>query len=264
MNKHGIITPEVIKMPRQARKKSESGIYHIMLRGINHQVLFEDEEDREKFLDTIKYYKQKQEYQILGYCLMDNHIHILMKEGKEPIANTMKRIGVSYVYWYNWKYKRRGHLFQDRYKSEPIEDDQYLLSVLRYIHQNAITAGIEKEISRYKWSSYNEYVGIPKIVDRAFVLGMFSENEKLAKERFAKYMIENGGNKISIEEYKRLTDREAREKIQKIIDMTFAEIQQLDKEKRDEIVRKLKDIEGISIRQLARITGLTINVIARA
>jgi putative transposase len=254
----------VSKMPRQARKKSESGIYHIMLRGINQQVLFEDEEDREKFLDTIKYYKQKQEFQIFGYCLMDNHVHILIKEGQEPIANTMKRIGVSYVYWYNWKYKRKGHLFQDRYKSEPIENDQYLLSVLRYIHQNPITAGIEQEISRYNWSSYHEYVGVPKIVDTAFVVGIFSENEKLAKENFTKYMLEISSNMISIEEVKRLTDNEAREKIHRNVDMTFAEIQRLDKEKRDEIIRRLKDIDGISIRQLARITGLTVNVIARA
>jgi putative transposase len=251
-------------MPRQARKKSESGIYHIMLRGINRQVLFEDEEDKEKFLDTIRQYKQKKDYKILGYCLMDNHAHILIKEGNEPIANTMKRIGVSYVYWYNWKNKRRGHLFQDRYKSETIEDDQYLLSVLRYIHQNPKNAGIEQEISRYKWSSYNEYIGIPKIVDTAFVLGMFSKNEKLAKGDFARYMAENGSSKISIEEEKRLTDNEAREKIQRIIHMTFAEMQQLDKEKRDELLRRMKDIEGISIRQIARITGLTVNIVARA
>ncbi|MDT8903390.1 transposase [Anaeroselena agilis] len=251
-------------MPRQARKKSESGVYHIMLRGINRQVLFEEEEDKAKFLDTIKQYKTKKEYKILGYCLMDNHAHILIKEGNEPIANTMKRIGVSYVCWYNWKNKRRGHLFQDRYKSESIEDDQYLLSVLRYIHQNPMNAGIEQEISRYKWSSYNEYVGVPKIVDTAFVLGMFSENEKLAREEFARYMVESGGSKISLEEDKRLTDNEAREKIQRHINMTFAEVQQLDKEKRNEILRKMKDIEEVSIRQIARITGFTVNVVAKA
>lgn len=251
-------------MPRQARKKSESGIYHIMLRGINRQVLFEDEEDKEKFLDTIRQYKQKREYKIIGYCLMDNHVHILIREGNEPIANTMKRIGVSYVYWYNWKNKRSGHLFQDRYKSEIVEDEQYLLSVLRYIHQNPINAGIEQEISRYKWSSYNEYVGKPKIADTALVLGMFSENEKLAKEDFARYMAESVGSKISIEEDKRLTDNEAREKIQRNIDMTLAEMQQLSKEKRDEILRRIKDIDRISIRQIARITGFTVNVVAKA
>jgi putative transposase len=251
-------------MPRQARKKSASGIYHIMLRGINRQVLYEDEEDKEKFLDTIRQYKQKNDLKILGYCLMDNHVHILIKEGNEPIANTMKRIGVSYVFWYNWKYKRSGHLFQDRYKSEVIENDEYLLAVLRYIHQNPVSAGIEQEMSRYKWSSYNEYVGASKIIDAAFVLGIFSENEKLAKEGFARYMEETGISKISIEEEKRLTDNDAREKIHRDIDVTFAEMQQLGKEKRDEILRKMKSIDGISIRQIARITGFTVNVVAKA
>lgn len=105
---------------------------------------------------------------------------------------------------------------------------------------------------------------MPKIVDTAFVLGMFSENEKQAKEQFARYMAESGGNKISIEEDKRLTDTEAREKIQRNIDMTYAEMQQLGKEERDEILRRLKDIGGISIRQIARITGFTVNVVAKA
>ncbi|WP_198543854.1 transposase [Petroclostridium xylanilyticum] len=89
---------------------------------------------------------------------MNNHIHLLLKEGKEAISQAMKRIGASYVYWYNMKYERYGHLFQDRYKSEKVEDDKYLLTVLRYIHQNPIKAGIVEEAIKYKWSSYIEYI----------------------------------------------------------------------------------------------------------
>jgi putative transposase len=70
-------------MPRQARRKSKIGIYHIILRGINRQILFEEDEDKEKFLDTIKQYKNKSGYKVLGYCLMDNHVHLLLQEGKE-------------------------------------------------------------------------------------------------------------------------------------------------------------------------------------
>lgn len=88
---------------------------------------------------------------------MDNHVHILIREGKEPLSKVMKRIGVSYVYWYNWKYERNGHLFQDRYKSEPVEDDKYLLTVIRYIHQNPLKAGIVDSIDQYQWSSHHEY-----------------------------------------------------------------------------------------------------------
>ena len=66
-------------MPRQARRKSESGIYHIMLRGINKQVIFEDEEDNFKFLETLKKYKAISGYKIFAYCLMSNHVHLLLK-----------------------------------------------------------------------------------------------------------------------------------------------------------------------------------------
>jgi len=125
-------------MPRQARQKSESGIYHIMLRGINQQIIFEDEEDSEKFIETLKTYKAISGYKIFAYCLMGNHCHLLLKVEKEDLVLIFKRIAGSYVYWYNWKYYRRGHLFQDRFKSEPVEDDVYFLTVLRYIHQNPV------------------------------------------------------------------------------------------------------------------------------
>ena len=120
-------------MPRQSRKQSESGIYHIMLRGINQQQVFEDEEDNEKFIAVLKDCKLISEYKIFAYCLMGNHLHLLMKVENEKSDQIFKRIGARYVYWYNWKYQRKGHLFQDRFKSEPIDDDLYFLAVLRYI-----------------------------------------------------------------------------------------------------------------------------------
>ncbi|WP_311135817.1 transposase [Acetobacterium paludosum] len=76
-------------------------------------------EDYQKFLDTIKDYQEISGYEIYGYCLMTNHVHLLVKEGKEDLGPIFKRIGASYVYWYNWKCNRSGHLFQDRFKSEP-------------------------------------------------------------------------------------------------------------------------------------------------
>ncbi len=79
-------------MPRQARKRAESGIYHVMLRGINHQQIFMDREDNKRFLLTIRQYKPVCSYKILAYCLMDNHIHILLREGTEPLEQVFKRI----------------------------------------------------------------------------------------------------------------------------------------------------------------------------
>lgn len=146
-------------MSRYARRKSKSGIYHIMLRGINRQDIFEDDEDRQRLLETIKHYKTVSDYEIYGYCLMSNHVHLLLAEKEEPLSLAIKRISSSYVYWYNWKYGRCGHLFQDRFKSEIVEDEGYLLTVLRYIHQNPVKAGLVKDVKEFAWSSHHEYLG---------------------------------------------------------------------------------------------------------
>ena len=106
---------EVVTLARYARRKSESGIYHIMLRGINRQDIFEDEEDKKRFIETIKHYKTVSQYEMYGYCLMSNHVHLLVGEKDESLAAAIKRISGSYVYWYNKKYGRCGHLFQERY-----------------------------------------------------------------------------------------------------------------------------------------------------
>lgn len=96
-----------------------------MLRGINQQQIFEDNEDFEKLLQVLKDCKAISEYKIFAYCLMGNHVHLVIKEGKEPIEQIMKRIATRFVYWYNVKYQRVGHLFQDRFKSEPVENNEY-------------------------------------------------------------------------------------------------------------------------------------------
>jgi hypothetical protein len=88
----------------------------------------------------------------------------------------MKKIGTSYAYWYNWQHNRKGHLFQDRYKSEAVEDDAYFLTMLRYIHQNPVKARLTNNIESYKWSSYQEYTTKTKIVNVDFALAMFDED----------------------------------------------------------------------------------------
>lgn len=129
-------------MPRKARIESKSGIYHIMLRGINRQQIFEDDEDFEKFLWVLKDVKQLSRFKLYGYCLMGNHIHLLLKPENEPLELIFRRIGSKYVYWYNLKYQRTGHLFQDRFKSEPVENISSFFVVLRYIHQNPVKAKV--------------------------------------------------------------------------------------------------------------------------
>ena len=251
-------------MPRQARIKSESGIYHIMIRGINRQSIFEDDEDCEKFFQTLKSYKEKCGYQIYAYCFMGNHIHLLLKVGADPLEQIMRRICGSYVYWFNRKYERVGNLFQDRFKSEPVENDAYLLTVVRYIHQNPIQAGIIKDISKYKWSSYNDYIEIKGLIDTTFVYSLFDEDKKTAADLFKKYMNElQEDNCLEMEDKHRVTDQSARELIKKTYGLTSSQaIQGLEARKRDAILKNLKE-KGLSIRQIERLTGINRGVILR-
>lgn len=244
-------------MPRQARKKSETGIYHIMLRGVNQQQIFEDSEDYGKFLRILKVCKEISEFKIFAYCLMGNHIHLLIQEVKEPIEQVMKRITTRFVYWYNIKYRRSGHLFQDRFKSEPVEDDAYLFTVIRYIHQNPIKAGISENLD-YEYSSYNEFSDAPGIVDCDFIFDI------VQKEDFIAFNNQNSLDKCLDIESKpivKVTDEQARRIIEKYSKCkSVAEFQALDVKTRDRCLASFRE-NGLSIRQISRLTGLSFGTV---
>ncbi|MBR3810090.1 MAG: transposase [Clostridia bacterium] len=247
-------------MPRKAREKSESGIYHVMLRGINQQQIFEDEEDYLKFIQILETYQAISEYKIYAYCLMGNHIHLLIKVEKEPLEQVFKRIGSKYVYWYNTKYQRKGHLFQDRFKSEPVDNDSYFLTVIKYIHQNPIKAGLCKKAEDYKYNSCHEYLDKPVIVDTELLFSMIPKHEFLM---FTNTLTK--ANCLDIEEQitRRVTDEEARKIIKKYSKCENAtEFQALDLKSRDKYLRKFKE-KGISIRQISRLTGVSYYIVQK-
>ena len=253
-------------MPRTARIISKSKIYHIMIRGINQQNIFADDEDHEKFMAILATYHKKIEYNLYAYCLMGNHVHLLLKEGKEILSNTMKRIGASYVSWYNWQYNRKGHLFQDRYKSEPIEDDAYFLTVLRYIHQNPVKAGLADHIEAYKWSSYKEYTTETKIVNVDFTLSLFAKERNKAIEAFKRFNNEpNNDQCLEVtEKRKTLSDKKIRQLVLKKFDVDLALFHNVPSQTQAEVLKYLKELDGGSLRQLSRLTGLTVNKIFKA
>lgn len=241
-----------MEMPRKARIKSESGIYHAILRGINQQQLFEDAEDCEKFIQVIKDCKAISEFEIYAYCLMGNHVHLLIKETKEPIEQIFKRIGSRYVYWYNTKYQRVGHLFQDRFKSEPVETEGYFLSAMRYIHQNPIKAGICEKIEDWKYSSFNEFYQESDLINRKYVFEIISIDE------FYQFnCAENSDKCLEAESISkvRMTDEQAKTVIYKYSKCnSVADFQGLSEDKKHFYIVKFYE-NGISIRQIARLTG---------
>ncbi len=251
-------------MPRTAREKCESGIYHVMLRGINRYDIFHDEEDYLRFLETLMKTKGKDNYSIYAYCLMSNHVHLVLHEQKEEISKIMKRIGVSYAWWYNRKYDRVGHVFQDRFRSESIKDDSYLLCAVRYVHNNPVKAGLVKAAEEYRWSSVKAYYGLREypegLTGKSFILGMLSENE-LSEYTKA----ENQDNFIDYEIKIRKKDEEL---INNLLELLNGEpisvLHTMDVKKRNEILRELKEIHGVTQRQIARVTGISQSAVSQA
>jgi len=247
-------------VPRRERKRSATGIYHVMMRGINQQNIFDDDEDCAKMMQTLADVKAVSRCGILAYCLMGNHCHFLLKEENESIDQIIKRIGARYVYWYNVKYKRSGHLFQDRYKSETVENDVHLLSVVRYIHQNPLKAGLCDRSLIYRWSSFGEYVGQQNIVDSAIVLGLVNgeEFEEFHKKEDEEAFLDNKKPLL------RFTDEEARGIIKKISNCSsVAEFQQNVTAVQRHYIKSFKE-SGISIRQINRLTGVSRGVVERS
>lgn len=130
-------------MPRKSRESSGTGIYHVMLRGINRQNIFYDVNDYETFLESLRKLVHPTDEQhrplpshciVYAYCLMPNHVHLLLQEKDEGLAFVMKSLGVAYAWHYNKKYQHLGPVFQDRYRSEPVNDNAYFFTLLRYIH----------------------------------------------------------------------------------------------------------------------------------
>jgi len=183
-------TSGVIAVARQARSKSSTGIYHVMLRGNERKPVFLDEEDKKKFVDIMLQKKDGAASRVYAYCVMDNHVHVVIQEVDQPLERFMKRIGVTYAAYFNKKYNRIGHVFQDRFRSEPIEDDAYLLSVIRYIHKNPF--GPERSsTTNYPWSSYPTYIGYKDnfllLPEMEYILSQFSSNMDDAIRRFHEF-----------------------------------------------------------------------------
>ena len=252
-------------MSRKARKKSSLCINHVILRGVNQQIIFEDEYDYQQFIDILRYYKDEEKcsFRLYAYCLMDNHIHLLIENTTIDLDEIMKRIEIKFVRWYNQRYRRIGHLFQERYKSEPVEDMEYLKIVFRYIHQNPLHAGMETVIGMYPWSSYHDYVNRDSsFVDVERIFGLFQNYEECMT------YVHTPADKRCMElqsfGMSGISDEEAMEIIQKKTDCKSpADFQRLGLLKRNQYLKELKQ-SGISVRQLNRLTGISRGAISTA
>ncbi len=251
-------------MPRTARKISCSGFYHVMIRGVNKEIIFKDDRDRMNFLHLLKYYKTKLNCIIHAYCLMDNHVHILIEDNDCKLGELMRNITCVYAGEFNKKYKRVGHLFQERFKSQNIEDEFYLLRLIRYIHRNPEKAGI-CNTEDYKWSSYKEYINGEKIIKRNFILEKYSKNTYKAIEEFKRQMKRENNDLLDAAYIKHeITDEMLMELIKYELKIeNIDEIRKMDKSRLKESIQKIKRIRNIKDIQLLRVLNVSKNILYR-
>ena len=177
-------------MARKPRIEFEGAFYHIMVRGNQRQKIFKDKYDFLKYLEILTNYKKQYKYYLYSYVLMSNHVHLLIETATTPLSKILQGINQRYTIYFNRRYKTMGHLFQGRYKAILCEKDEYLLSLIKYIHFNPVRAGIVKTMDDYKWSSHNSYAkkaDKKDIIDTDQILRMFSENKANARKLYKAY-----------------------------------------------------------------------------
>lgn len=191
-------------MPRMARVKTGEAIYHIMARSISEVDLFKNEEDKSVYLAKIKKYQKLYKFRIYGYCLMDNHLHLLIDANGSDISRVMHSINFSYAQYFNRIHKRHGHLFQDRFKSKIIKDDKHLIAASAYIHNNPIDIPqYEFCPEKYKFSSLAIYMGLRndpfELVEGGFIKGLFGLTQKAGRAKYIAFVYKCNDKKFKQE-----------------------------------------------------------------
>lgn len=163
---------------RKARKRSKSGFYHTMIRGVNRQNIFYDDADHYYFKKLMKKFGKKYKIRYHAYVLMDNHVHLLFDDPFDQLSAFMQVLCSVYARYFNRKYDRTGHLFGDRFASETVENNGYLVICCRYILQNPQKAGICRACD-YRWSSYRCYRQNQRLISTKLMLSLFKNVSEL-------------------------------------------------------------------------------------
>lgn len=125
-------------MPRTSRKRSETGFYHVILRGNGKQNLFETDKDRAAFMEAARSSFSRDSVTLIAWCLMDNHVHLIIDDPLDRISTAIQRVASTYAMYFNHTFGHSGHVFEGRYGSVPIIDDEQLLAAVKYVHNNPL------------------------------------------------------------------------------------------------------------------------------
>ena len=249
-------------MSRNARQLSSTDTYHVVIRGADHQLLFEEKKDYQKYLEILQLYEAECQFELYAYCLMPNHIHLLIHSPVTSLGSVFRHVSTTYSSWFNAKYNRTGYLQEGRYFSEPVETEKYLFTVLRYIHQNPIKAGLETVPGEtYPWNSFCDYIsGINDIVNIEYILQLLGGLESFRS--LHQIIVEEECLDINTLR-KRLPDDVARDIIRTECNCeTVSDFQKLTLLERNGNIILLRK-KGLSIRQINRLTGTPKGVIEK-
>ena len=191
----------MLLLGRKPRLEYPGGVYHIIQRGNNREYIFGNDHDKRFIIDLIKEYRDKFKFDLYGYVIMSNHYHLILKLSDVPLQDIMHRINNKYSRNFNKTYNRTGHVFENRYKGILVIDDKYLLSLLRYVHQNPVLARMCKWVNDYPWSSDRLYRLNNRsngIVNIDFILDIFTKDRVDAIKSYIDFMDENKKEDISV------------------------------------------------------------------
>jgi REP element-mobilizing transposase RayT len=177
-------------MGRKPRIEFDGALYHIIQRGNNKECIFSNNLHKNYFISKMEEFKETMNFDVYGYVIMDNHYHIVLRRHEKKLSSIMQKLNNDYSKYYNNFYNRTGHVFQGRYKGILVRDEKYLLSLLRYVHQNPVRANICKNVFNYYWSSdpYYRRNLHRQLVDIDLILNIFSSDRKTAIEEYCKFM----------------------------------------------------------------------------
>lgn len=250
-------------MARQARTNSSTNVYHVMIRGNNKLAIFQSSSYRKMISNIFQKEAYEKNVDIYAWCIMNNHLHLVLLVDFEVLPKYMSKITSTFAQRYNYFEDRIGHVFQGRYRSQPVESDTYLMQVIRYVHNNPVKANITTNASEYKWSSYNLYLSPSVTREKAYILSSYFHNDINIFRHY--HTMDDTEDHLDISE-DMLTNRINitqviiqdycdRLKIQSILDVKN------NVTRREEIIVKLIKKSNLSNRKIASITGFSCSMI---
>ncbi|HAC34313.1 MAG TPA: addiction module toxin RelE [Gammaproteobacteria bacterium] len=183
-------------MARPLRLEFAGAIYHVTSRGDRREAIYDDDEDRAYWLDTIGRVCERFNWRVHAYCLMDNHYHLVIETIDANLSKGMRQLNGVYTQYYNRRHARAGHVFQGRFKAIHVDKETYLLELARYVVLNPVRAGMMKDIADWPWSSYPATVGStapPPWLETDWLLSHFGKQRKRAQGKYIDFVREGIG-----------------------------------------------------------------------